>query len=100
MKLTIEIDDTAFALAMDAKVNRAIAEISDEIIRQKIDEVLYKKIERIAGGVTKNFEKSTMTMVREMVADVIGSSTYKAREKITAMVQAEIKEMLRKSMAT
>lgn len=72
MRLIIEIDDKALKSAIEAQVGKAIADMANDVINLKVDEVLDKKadriIERLIGDAGKSIEKAVRSTFKKNAA--------------------------------
>ncbi len=83
MKLTIEIDDDAFAHAVDIKVGKAISELAESAIAGKVDEIINKKVERKIESVMPIVFQEAQEAMQKAFIKSIGTGAKKKKKKST-----------------
>lgn len=100
MKLTIEIDDDALRSAVDSQVSKALAEMTEAVIRKKADEIIAKKFDRldpyqIAG---QHAEKMLREHIDKAIESALGDRYLRnetVRKMISTAAQTILKEAVR-----
>lgn len=96
MKLTIEINDDALRHAVDTQVSKALAEMTEAVIRKKADEIIAAKFSRvdafqIAG---QHAEKMLREHIEAAVNTALGDR-YSRNDTVRKLISDAAKEMLK-----
>lgn len=81
MKLTIEINDDAFARAINKEVGRAIAEMAEKAINEKAEEILNKKVERKVESLMPVVFQGAQEAMQKAFIQSVGNG---AKKKVSA----------------
>lgn len=99
MKLSIEIDDDALRAAVDSQVSKALAEMTEEVIRKKADEIIAKKFDRldpyqIAG---QHAEKILREHIDKAIESALGDR-YSRNETVRRMIATAAHTILKEAV--
>jgi hypothetical protein len=86
MKLIIEIPDQALRAAVEAEVGHAIAEMAEEIINKKLEEVMDIKIERVTKNLPTKINQMLALEISPRIDEALGDSRFNRTAYIKRLV--------------
>jgi hypothetical protein len=100
MQISIDISDKDLRSIVDAQVGKALAAVTEQVIKEKAEEILNLKLARLDVGATVgNLVSQEITnKVDEAVNGALGSPHYRA-ETIKKLVQNAAIELLKQSIS-